>query len=302
MFTDKDSTNIRRSNIRVSAKTKSKSRELDQFYTRKETAKDVIKMSRKTIGSFDNYKLFVEPSAGTGSLYNLLPKGKRIGVEIELTERFIHRDFLSISDEEFGEYVKYSTSEVVVIGNPPFGKNSSTAIEFVNRCSFIADTICMILPATFNKTSIQNKINLDLHLIYSQSLPKDSFIFEDAIKDVPSVFQIWKRKDEKRVKVNLPTTHNDFHFLTAQRYAQYTGDDVIVIQRVGQRAGQIMPKNVQKSSTNYYYIVPDVPNLRKKLEKLDLENHPCKYETAGMPSISKTELIQIYSERYKVSL
>src|SRR4030067_1504602 len=200
----------------------------DQYYTRPEVARDVITTIIKEIGSFDRYDYFVEPSAGMGALYYLLPDGKRLGIEIDSVrnffvasggngtraldgtkkdlfssvlgtgsldgtkkdqkrKEFVNADFLEITDSEFDTYIGHDPENVVVVGNPPFGKNCSLAIAFINRCAYFSHTICMILPATFNKMSIQKQINLNFHLAFTKDLEEDSFIFEGSVKNVPSV-------------------------------------------------------------------------------------------------------------------
>jgi len=59
----------------------------------------------------------------------------------------------------------------IVIGNPPFGKNSSLVINFFNKSAEFADVITFILPKTFKRVSIQNKLNLNFILIYNEDIP-----------------------------------------------------------------------------------------------------------------------------------
>ena len=67
----------------------------------------------------------------------------------------------------------------VVIGNPPYGKNSSLAVKFLNKASELSDTVHMILPRTFRKPSVINRINPNLHLVSDKDV--DDSAFRDSI-------------------------------------------------------------------------------------------------------------------------
>lgn len=274
------------------------SRQLDKFYTRPQTAKIVVDEVKKEVGELDLFDLIVEPSAGEGALFDLFPEN-RLGIEIENTDRFLQMDFLSVTAEEWKLIVPYPHSKVIVIGNPPFGKNGSTALAFLNKSVDIADTICMILPATFLKPSMQNRVHPYLHLLKTVRLPDNSFTFEGQIWNVPTVFQIWKRKKDKRAKIHRSLTHKDFQFIDSSKFEKGKG---IIVQRVGARAGQIMPVNSNKASKNYHYIIPneklEVDVLLERFSSLGLEEAECKTNTSGMPSISKSEIIDLYSRRF----
>ena len=56
---------------------------LDQFYTSKEIA---IKCYQEIIDKYDSkrFSVFLEPSAGAGSFFNLFPKSKRYGIDLEI--------------------------------------------------------------------------------------------------------------------------------------------------------------------------------------------------------------------------
>ena len=58
------------------------SRKLDQFYTNPEYAKALYRIieSKYELSSFD---YILEPSAGTGSFYNLMDPNKRIGLDLD---------------------------------------------------------------------------------------------------------------------------------------------------------------------------------------------------------------------------
>ena len=118
---------------------------LDKFYTRKNLAKKLIDEI-----DINKYNTIIEPSAGNGSFSNQIEKCIAYDIEPEASG-IIKQDFLTL-DKDF-------QSPTLVIGNPPFGRNSSLALAFINKASLFADTIAFILPKSFKKESLYDKIS-----------------------------------------------------------------------------------------------------------------------------------------------
>ena len=55
---------------------------MDQFYTKMEISKKCWKTLQNKVNIKD-FNWFIEPSAGTGNFYKLLPIGKRRGIDID---------------------------------------------------------------------------------------------------------------------------------------------------------------------------------------------------------------------------
>jgi len=256
-----------------------KSRILDQFYTKQEIANTCLEKALNIIKKenliFDTY---LEPSAGTGAFFNILPENK-IGIDLEpKTANVIQSDFF--------EYDKLQDI-YFTIGNPPFGKNSSLAIRFFNKCATVSVGIGFIVPKTFKKDSVKNKLDAYFHLFYEKDLPENSFEFDDQEKDVPCVFQIWLKKDYPRLKTDRIGT-TDFSFEKDRNQADFA------FQRVGVNAGRIKNINDMISSSSHYFIKENKNGIRVKLESIDWNQ--VKHNTAGNPSISKQELISLYTK------
>ena len=80
--------------------------------------------------------------------------------------------------QDFFDYFPPSNkTNILVIGNPPFGRVSSLAIKFFNYSAKWANVIAFIIPRTFRKTSIQNKLNNNFHLIYDEEIPNKPCCF-----------------------------------------------------------------------------------------------------------------------------
>ena len=161
------------------------SRERDKFYTLPEASEGFIEDIKGIVrlGYYDN---IIEPSAGSGALLRLLPSGS-IGIDIDPEAKGIVKC-------DFFDY-EFPVGKTIIIGNPPFGKSSKLAIEFFNRCAEYADVICFIVPCTWNKFSIQRRLDERFHLILSEKLPEESFTLNGKPHRVRCSKQIWIRGD-----------------------------------------------------------------------------------------------------------
>lgn len=177
----------------------------DKFYTKPKIAERCIETVGKYF-SWSEWNLIIEPSAGNGSFYKNIPTSNKIGLDI-MPE---HKD---IKQQDFFTYLPpKDKNKILVIGNPPFGRISSLAIKFFNHASEFANVIAFIIPRTFRRISVQNKLNLYFHLIHDEEIPTEPCSFTPAMS-VKCCFQIWQKKESARSLIDLPITHEDWLFL-----------------------------------------------------------------------------------------
>lgn len=91
---------------------------LDRFFTRPEVARrcytDFLDAMSEDHADVSRYTM-IDPCAGKGAFYDLLPQGRRIGVElVPGRSDFICRDYCGWEPTLDGTHY-------AVIGNPPFG-------------------------------------------------------------------------------------------------------------------------------------------------------------------------------------
>lgn len=167
--------------------------DLDHFCTRQDVAKKCwdkfLKYLKKEKVDLTEYT-FIEPSAGLGAFYDLLPVNRRIGIDIvKDNPEFIQQDFLSW-------HPKDKTKKYICVGNPPFGYRAWLALSFVNHAGLFSDYIAFIVPMAFQsngKSNVKDRIK-GFHLVHQSSLPSDSFIdVEGKSVKINALFQIWKK-------------------------------------------------------------------------------------------------------------
>lgn len=167
---------------------------LDQYYTNRDIAQmyyDKTIQYLKQKGISEEECFFVEPSAGDGVFYDLLPTDRRVGIDIcPNNPLIIEHDFLTWE----GKLPK--DKKIVYIGNPPFGYRGWLALEFVNKAAQNADFVFFILPMSFQsigKGSPRKRVN-GLVLREYEVLPANSFHTVDgANKKINSLWTVWEK-------------------------------------------------------------------------------------------------------------
>jgi len=200
---------------------------LDQFFTRPDVAKSCWQSLCKYIkadgAKLTDYK-FIEPSAGLGAFYDLLPDDRRIGIDVvKFRPDFIQNDFLAWTPKKNG----YSYA---CIGNPPFGYRAWLALSFLNHAALFSDYVGFIVPMSFQsrgKSNVQDRVK-GLRLVHSSRLPQDSFIdAEGKPLKVNALWQIWARTGEdKRPEVKTCNQYIDL-FTVDQRKERQCGHNRI---------------------------------------------------------------------------
>ena len=175
--------------------------ESDQFYTAPEVAEHCMGVFNAVMGVYDidlqGYN-YMEPSVGCGYFYRLLPAKSRLGMDIDPKRTPDGENHLQgVKQGDFLQWQQQS-GKFVVVGNPPFGRNGKTALDFVWKSFQFADYVAFILPPIFNSTgkgSCYNRLTKAGHaLLHTEALADDSFIRPDgATVSVKTVFQVWAR-------------------------------------------------------------------------------------------------------------
>ena len=127
---------------------------MDQFYTKMEIAKQCWKTLQNKV-NINEINWFIEPSAGTGNFYKLLPKDKRRGIDLDPKyPGVMQMDYLTL---DMSGLYQDGIDKYLVIGNPPFGKISSLAVKFFNKSAEYAEVIAFIVPVSYTHLTLPTK-------------------------------------------------------------------------------------------------------------------------------------------------
>ena len=174
----------------------------------------------------------------------------------------------------------------VIIGNPPYGSGANLAIKFINKCAELSDDIRMVLPLSFVKDSIQNKVNLNLVIADERELPPDTFP-----NGIRAVYQRWVTSDTPRVKVIKPRIHEDFEFL---RYEDRFDANVFIGEYGCGPSGRVKTEDFTHYARGHYFIKAKDQSVIDRLVSCGDKFREKASGCNGRFHISKGELIEIY--------
>jgi len=264
---------------------------LDKFYTLPDFSKKCIDTVSEMydIGGWD---FIVEPSAGNGSFLNQIPGENKVGIDISPEHPTI------VKQNFFDFHPPIGKTNILVIGNPPFGRVSSLAIKFFNHAAQWANTIAFIIPRTFRRVSVQNKLNDMFHLVYDEEVPTKPCCFSPPMM-VKCCFQIWEKKTTKRELVVLSTKHKDWDFLAfgpQDDHGQPTpplGAD-FAIRAYGGNIGEIKTNELEELRPKSWHWIKSNINKTDLITKFNKLDYSMSKNTARQNSMGRGELVQLY--------
>ena len=254
----------------------------EQFYTNNNIAKSCIASIVDKFPETKKYR-WIEPSAGNGSFYYNVPENCEVlGIDIDPKSPDIKKnDFLTWD-------IPSSDKNTIIFGNPPFGRQSTTAKKFIKKACLNSDIIAFILPKSFMKPSMNNVFNEYYQCKHQVLLEKNSFILNKKMFDVPCIFQIWVKSDVCR-KPHVKHIEDGF------KYVKPNDNFDIAFRRVGGKAGQcFIEKENNYNSQSHHFIKLDnkhIINLNIIVDKIN--NHIFPSNTLGPRSLSKSEINEV---------
>jgi len=175
----------------------------EQYYTPASLALEIIQRVCKDLED-PTSRVFLEPAGGTGSF---IEAAKNFGFN-SIVSMDIEPKHPLVKLEDFLESnLKLSNS--VCISNPPFGRNNSLSVPFFNKAAKYADVIAFIVPRSWRKWSVLNRLNLSFQLVDDWNLDID-YVDEDGnsthgVGNLRTCVQVWKRNDSTlRQPVKIP--------------------------------------------------------------------------------------------------
>jgi len=260
---------------------------IDKYYTKDSVVEMCIDIVKKHIEIKED-DLIIEPSAGNGAfiagIQSLSSNCQFYDLEPE-NEEIIQQDYLQLNYDN----IKNNYDNIHVIGNPPFGRQSSIAIKFIKKSCDFCDSVSFILPKSFKKDSLKKSFPISFHLVAELDLPDKSFLVDGVEHDVPCIFQVWVKRAYNREAIKKI---EPLHFV----FVDKTDNPDISFRRVGVNAGAIDTNIECKSVQSHYFIrFTNGKSIDENMSQLstiafDFNN------TVGPKSISKQELIAKFNE------
>ena len=136
----------------------------EQFYTPLDVASAVVQKVLNLVPDSIE-RPWLEPCSGSGNfLLAIRKEGVRTVVGFDL-----HPASHEIKQQDFFHFTT-PESDFVTVTNPPFGRNNALSIPFFNHASSFSSVIAFIVPRSWRKWSVQNRLNRHFHLISDDDL------------------------------------------------------------------------------------------------------------------------------------
>jgi hypothetical protein len=267
---------------------------LDKFYTVDSVAQNCINHLASKY-AWSDWTLVVEPSAGSGSFLLKIPDGvPKVGLDIAPEhDSVVKQDFLTWAPAPGGK--------ILIIGNPPFGKICSLAIKFFNHAAAFASVIAFIVPRTFRRISVQNKLNMNFCLVADMDIAEEPCAFSPPMA-AKCCFQIWASGD-LRVPEVLLTTHADWTFLPfgpldASGQPTVPAGADFAIRAYGGKCGHVTTALTGLRPKSWHWIKVGAVSASTLIERFKKLDYALSKNTARQNSIGRGDLVKLYSAAF----
>lgn len=252
--------------------------DFDKIYTNPKIAKFCI--SKLNLGSYDR---IIEPSAGSGAFSSQIKNCEAYDLKPEDS---------SIKKQDFLKF-QANKGNILVIGNPPFGKSNALSLAFINHAATFAKTIAFVLPKSCQKETFINRLDKHVFLRRVVELPKNSFLIKGVTPcDINCNFFIFDVKDNIERKLPEKPVTNDFSFTRNKEDCDFA------ILRKGWKVGRLFDKeNNTIADSSKYYIKSNI-NVKVLQNRLSNLKYPEAGLVLGSDSISQREIIRAYNKVY----
>ena len=173
----------------------------EQYYTPRPLALDLTKTLLAVSPGSRNLP-FLEPAGGNGSFLVAL---ETLGIK-DVSSVDLHPKHESVLEHDFLSYTP-DKSNLVTLSNPPFGRNNALSVPFFNHAARFSNLIAFLVPRSWRKWSVQNRLDRRFHLIHDQDVDVD-YVTADGEpfgqkNELRTCFQIWEKQDSFRPLVKV---------------------------------------------------------------------------------------------------
>jgi len=231
----------------------------EQYYTPRTLATELVGEVAALISDFST-RTVVEPAGGTGSFVEAAERAgaaRVFSVDIEPKhDRVGQGDYLEIELPEHN---------AVTISNPPFGRNNSLSIPFFNRAADHSEYIAFIVPRSWRKWSVINRLDRRFHLVSDRDIKIDYVDGEGADlsqrKILATCFQVWQQREELRPLYKVADQG------LVQKVAP--GDADVALTIFGFGCGTVHTEFERKANTTRMFLRLQHPRALEALQNVD---------------------------------
>jgi len=233
----------------------------EQYYTPRALASELVQKVKGLIPNFSS-RTVLEPAGGTGAFVEAAKAAgvKRVlSVDIEPKHTDVNKaDYLSSN---------LKIQDAVTISNPPFGRNNSLSIPFFNRAADNSEYIAFIVPRSWRKWSVINRLDRRFHLIHDEDLAIDYVDDTNTLiskkNNLKTCFQIWQRREDLREIVKV----EDRGFVSKVKPEEAD----IALTVFGFSCGRVNTEFERKANTTRMFLKLNHPKALKALQTADFQ-------------------------------
>lgn len=255
--------------------------ELDKYYTNEDTVKKCL---AELFDQIKTYDYIIEPSAGNGAFLKKIKHNNKIGIDIQPEDK----DIIKYNWLKFKIELQYK--KVLVIGNPPFGKNHSLSDAFLKHAFSFSNvyTIAFVLPNTYNKYNRQKIIPTNWRIKQVIDLGQKCFTFNDETRHSPCSFFIIDKSKGKDLRVNPKEIKtNDFIF------SEPSDSDFFIF---GAAPHKVIKRPLANNRGYFIKSIIGKKELIRRFQTIKWKGNSCA--NGGVAWFTKLEIIQQYNNVY----
>lgn len=267
---------VRPGNRRVTGK--------EQFYTPRDLALELTRKLSRITGPLSEFTV-LEPAGGTGSFVEAareLGANKVVSFDIEPKNSTVQKaDFLT---------AELTIKNALTISNPPFGRNNSLSIPFFNKAALHSSFIAFIVPRSWRKWSVINRLDPAFHLVFDEDLDID--YVDDSGNSVwqksrlKTCFQVWEKRSEPRSLIKVKD-----HGLITKVSPEQADVSITVF---GYGCGKVKTQFEPKPNSTQMFLKLNDPRVLPALTKLDFSKFYSN--TAYTEALSLQEIRYLLNE------
>jgi len=259
----------------------------EQYYTPRDLAEKLVQKTKALIPDFSS-RTVLEPAGGTGAFVEAAKSAgakKVLSVDIEPKH----------AEVGLANYLEapLNLTDAVTISNPPFGRNNSLSIPFFNRAAEHSEFIAFIVPRSWRKWSVINRLDRRFHLVLDEDLQidyvDDTHTLISQKNLLKTCFQVWQRKDELRPIVKI----EDRGFVTKVK----PDEADIALTVFGYSCGKVNEEFERKPNTTRMFLKLNHPKALKALKSMDYQRF--SKNTAYTDALSFQEINFLLNEAIK---
>jgi len=256
----------------------------EQYYTPRELARNLMLDVAQHVPNLPAMTM-LEPAGGTGTF---IEAARELGIT-----NFISFDIEPHHPEvQKADFLLQQLSKrgLLTVTNPPFGRNNSLSVPFFNKAAEYSDFIGFLVPRSWRKWSVLNRLDLNFHLVFDRDVNVDYVDLNHELISERSMlntcFQVWERRSYKRDLVKVP----DYGVVKKTSFE----DADVSLTVFGYGCGNVKTEFLRKPNTTQMFLKLCHPLALDALQNVEFSKFFLR--TAYTPALSLQEINFLINE------